>query len=61
MFSPNFRKKMKEDAAKMLHVEQKKLVLEEEKVRQATKKLERVRQSRIKVENENKVFNQYQI
>ena len=61
MFSPNFRKKMKEDAAKMLHVEQKKLVLEEEKVRQATKKLERVRQSRIKVENENKVFNQFQI
>ena len=61
MFSPNFRKKMKEDAAKMLHVEQKKLVLEEEKVRQATKKLERVRQSRIKVENENKVFYQFQI
>ena len=38
----------------MLHTEQKKLVLEEEKVRQASRKLEKVRQSRINIEDHNK-------
>lgn len=47
------RKKRTEEAGKLLHAEQKKLVLEEEKVRQATNKLSYLRKSRSKVENKN--------